>query len=74
LNWGKTEEELPKDISMESIATEAFLIAANFHAKFWKRSDLLENSWLRGTSWYRGEGEDTFRAAQNTAIEISDKI
>jgi hypothetical protein len=48
------------------VANHSFLAIARVHATFWKDKDLLrdEYSWLRGSSWIRGDDETTWKASQ----------
>ena len=48
------------------VANQTFLAIANVHATFWRDQTLLtdEYSWLRGSSWIRGNDEASWRASQ----------
>jgi len=48
------------------VANQTFLAIAQVHAAFWKDTELLkdEYSWLRGSSWINGKGEESWRASQ----------
>eukprot|EP00042_Codosiga_hollandica_P047301 m.510898 g.510898 ORF g.510898 m.510898 type:complete len:311 (+) comp57422_c0_seq8:504-1436(+) len=40
-----------------------FLAAADQHARTWRSPVLLEQSWLKGASWYRGQGREAWERA-----------
>lgn len=48
------------------VANQTFLAIANVHATFWRDQTLLteEYSWLRGSSWIRGNDEASWKASQ----------
>jgi hypothetical protein len=62
------------------VANQTFLAIARVHATFWKDQNLLkeECSWLRGSSWIKGEDEVTWKASQGFLQdlwnEMGDKI
>lgn len=49
------------------VANRTFLAIANVHATFWKDPELLkeEYSWLRGSSWIKGKGKESWWASQS---------
>jgi hypothetical protein len=72
MNWGKQLSALTEDypdVTSTMIAQHAFLLAARMHALHWKRSDILEIAWLRGSSWARGEGKESWERAQTEAAQ-----
>ncbi len=46
------------------VANQTFLAIANVHAAFWRDTTLLGEEWLRGSSWIRGQDENTWWASQ----------
>jgi len=72
-NWNR---DLPARISESyttstcpnsfQVANETFLAIANVHATFWNDKSLLkeEFSWLRGSCWISGKGEESWKASQ----------
>ena len=39
------------DLDVDVITEKAFLVAAEVHARFWMKKDLLDFPWLRGSQW-----------------------
>jgi hypothetical protein len=52
---------------MRKMTSKAFHLYAQMHARYWKEPALKEKSWLRGADWARGEGRETWEAAQQMA-------
>lgn len=53
-NWGKDLVGLIgscPDLDVDVITEKAFLVAAEVHARFWMKKDLLDFPWLRGSQW-----------------------
>eukprot|EP00729_Bicosta_minor_P005845 gene5845-9466_t len=55
----------------EEVTSHAFELYANLHATYWKDSALLDLPWLRASEWMEGDGQASWKAAQemSTAIE-----
>jgi hypothetical protein len=89
LNWGKdlnsyiskanTNQE---SVTLETVAHEAFILAARLHARFWQDYSLLEIPWFRSSAWFKSQDENSWRDAQavassywaNTKQVISDNL
>lgn len=74
LNWGKdlnfyiSKASTNQDpVNLETVAHEAFLMAARFHARFWQDSSLLEIPWLRSSAWFKSQDEKSWSDAQAVA-------
>jgi hypothetical protein len=70
MNWGKDLSVLTSrfpDLSAEVVTEEAFLLAARMHAAYWNSDRLLQYPWIRGSEWVRGEGRESWEAAQQGA-------
>jgi hypothetical protein len=68
MNWGENLSALTSgdpDITSHAIAKHAFLLAARIHAFHWKRPEILDIAWLRGSSWARGEGKQSWERAHH---------
>ena len=65
-NWGTAlPQGWPSPVEMTQ---RAFALYARLHAEFWA-DDILSSPWLRGCAWRRGEGEASWRAAQQIALD-----
>jgi hypothetical protein len=72
MNWGKNLSALTSgepDLTSHMIAKRAFLLAARIHAFHWKQPEILDIAWLRGSSWARGEGKESWERAQREAAQ-----
>lgn len=70
-NWGKDLQALRSGqptVTVEDVATAAFVNAALVHARFWKDESLKHMTWLRGAQWISGEGKELWEMAQKTVI------
>lgn len=69
LNQGK---DLPKICAeagnphCKDVAAATFRAAAEVHARYWHDESLLGRSWLRGSSWVQGQGEEAWKQSQQT--------
>ncbi len=52
--------------SGEKVAHITFKAIARVHARFWTDASLIneDSSWLRGSNWIQGQGEDAWNASQ----------
>ena len=69
----RANEALGRTISTSEVAEKTFRVMARIHAKFWKRKDVLlssDKAWLRGQSWLRGEGHESWEASQGLVRSI----
>lgn len=67
LNWGKDLGKMTEKapgVTMTKIVREISIMAARMHAKYWKRTDLLEMTWLKGASWMSGKDRQGWEASQ----------
>eukprot|EP01125_Pyxidicula_operculata_P004061 TRINITY_DN1578_c0_g1_i1.p1 TRINITY_DN1578_c0_g1~~TRINITY_DN1578_c0_g1_i1.p1 ORF type:complete len:417 (+),score=97.55 TRINITY_DN1578_c0_g1_i1:23-1252(+) len=73
LNWGHDlKQKLSKvpnvdQLTAVDIARATFIEIAKLHKFFWKKEDILKNSFLRGSQWVLGNGRESWEAAQNQA-------
>jgi len=70
-NWSvkdKLQAMCEGNPTAKEVTTDAFRLYAHLHCSFWQHGDLLDTAWLRACSWYRGEEEEKWRAAQNMAM------
>jgi len=51
----------------EEITRKAFTLFAQLHAQYWGDQEALSKDWLKGSKWFRGEGEATWQFSQNMA-------
>mmetsp|Transcript_43589 Transcript_43589/g.115208 ORF Transcript_43589/g.115208 Transcript_43589/m.115208 type:complete len:616 (+) Transcript_43589:68-1915(+) len=69
-NWGV---ELPPTgagtPTPEHLSLAAFKLYARLHGTHWRSQALLSMSWLRGSDWAQGDGEQTWRAAMRMASD-----
>ena len=70
LNWARAAK-IPAALAVatpEVVARSAFLLAARWHAAFWRDAAAVrEAPWLRGSQWLRGEGRAGWEAFQAQA-------
>lgn len=67
LNWGKDLQLLTArapGVTMEVIVHEVAILAARMHAKYWKKVELLEMTWLKGASWMSGQDRQAWEGSQ----------
>jgi hypothetical protein len=67
LNWGKDLSALTAtapEATMSNIVREISIMAAKMHAKYWKKTELKEMTWLRGASWLSGKDEQAWAGSQ----------
>lgn len=60
--------------AMRIIAQSSYMLAARMHGSNWCKHSLLDKSWLRGSDWLRGEGEETWRGSQDMAKNFWTKL
>ena len=53
--------------SMREMTSKAFELYARMHARYWRDPSLKDKPWLRGVAWARGEGRESWEAAQKMA-------
>lgn len=72
LNWGKDLEALAArapGVTMSKVVREVSIMAAKMHAKYWKRSELLDMSWLKGSGWLRGQDRQAWEGSQQYVLD-----
>jgi hypothetical protein len=65
---GYEDHSAERVAAMEVISEHAFEFAGRIGATYWNDRSLLDTTWVRGNDWLRGQGEDTWLAAQGNAI------
>ena len=76
--WGVPEEMKVNAPDQLVVLKEVFVLAARWHAKFWRNPKLLRNSWLKASLWYsnqdRARWETAIHLAENCWTKCKDKI
>lgn len=77
LNWGKDLDIARKgiEVPMENVVEHAIMVAARLHGPHWKKAELLHEdmSWLRGSEWQKGRGEESWQEGQAHALSCWEK-
>lgn len=72
-NWGMSQKQLddasegnPSAVQLSRIA---FSLYAKLHANYWKDTNMLQHTWLRGTDWFQGHGHQSWSESQTMAAD-----
>lgn len=68
-NWGKDLAALTSaaapGTALRDVALDCFVQMARMHRFYWKKTELWGNSWLRGSSYFVGEGKSIWEGEQD---------
>eukprot|EP01033_Poteriospumella_lacustris_P012888 gene12888-9219_t len=76
-NWGKDLTALTSaaasGTTLRDVSLDCFVQMARMHRFYWKKTELWGNSWLRGSSYFVGEGKSIWEGEQDRTNKAWEK-